>query len=893
MAVLTQDQLKKLRESGLNDNEISSLAQKNGFTMPTTTPVKTLSSNEVFSLKKQGLNDTEISTLAQKNNIGLPEQNQDGFFKSTLKDVAKTLLVKPAIRFGQALAAVPVYTFGSDATKQRYQEQIAKDVKVPFTGITVEGQRKFGEGGATQIASDALKSASYLYGGQGATQAVGGLAKGAIAKPIAAGALTGAVGGATYGAGEEMANPEATIGSTLKAGAVGGLAGGVLGGAIPAIGAGIKPTYKIVKDATGKAKMLFASPQDKALYVINKRQGELSSLVNKSSPLKKLVSSAQANGYDPIDDIAKSDLLVGAVNKDGRIDGKLVQERFNEVMDVPEGIIKKKFEETGEKISLDQVQARMAEVLNSDYVPSKIYKQVQNKYDDIVYGLYQKGKVDADGMVKFADLQQEKIDAYKLSNFLDPEKTMGDKAIGRAFKNVIDQDSKSIPELEQINKELGRYLSVKSLIDKLDQKVVKGGRLGKYFAKGFGAVVGSVGGPVGSILTAEGMGALQGQILKGTFGKAVGKDIFEGSLETLKNQSKNVDALQIPQANTINATKNVISKSIPLNKKSSQAGFISTGGKDLQPLYKEAQKYKSAEEFVNKADITKVPEFKKWAGNNKVVEVYHGSPNEFNSFKTGNETYNTSGQTTSGISFADEYSNAEPFSRQYSEKYNNELIKINDSYKKLFDKAKIETKLPKEDVTKLASKLNPNKQTIDAEQAQSLIEWEGRRSLKNRLSEKELSQLEEIAYGNKEKLDKIKLEKDKAINELDKKYANTGKVYKAYLKGKVIEVNGEDIGFGATRNEIVDNLASNEILKINNADTGQYIGTEYMTNNPDNIFIVNAGKTKSQLEQIWKEANSKTSTNKGMTVVNPLTAIAGSSALFAGASKLSKKENKK
>lgn len=87
--------------------------------------------------------------------------------------------------------------------------------------------------------------------------------------------------------------------------------------------------------------------------------------------------------------------------------------------------------------------------------------------------------------------------------------------------------------------------------------------------------------------------------------------------------------------------------------------------------------------------------------------------------------------------------------------------------------------------------------------------------------------------------------------------SNEGRVYRAYLKGKVVEVNGEDIGFGASRNELVDNLAPNEILKINDADTGQYIGTEYMTNNPDNIFIVNAGKTKSQLEQIWKEANKK------------------------------------
>lgn len=601
MATLTQDQINKLKQSGLNDNEISSLAQKNGFSVPQA-PI--LSSGQVYSLKKSGLNDSEIGTLAEKNGFSVQQQPQDGFIKSTLKDVAKTLLIKPAIRTAQALGGAAAYAFGNDAQKAKYNELITKDVQVPGLGITVEGQRKFGEGGATQIGADVLKTASNLYGGQGAGKVVSGLVKGNVVKPIATGAFTGAVGGTTYGVGQELENPNATVGSLVGAGTLGGAMGAVVGGTIPAVGATIKPTYKVIKDVAGKTKLLFASPEDKAAYVITKRTDELANIVNKNNPLKKLVTSAESQGYNPIKDLSDSDLLVGAVNKDGRIDGKLVQERFNEVMDVPEGIIKKKFEETGEKISLDQVQARMAEVLNSDYVPSKIYKQVQNKYDDIVYGLYQKGKVLTDDgkklaqdmtyigdngeripymkspLINFADLQQEKIDAYKLSNFLDPEKTMGDKAIGRAFKVAIDQDSKSIPELAQINKELGRYLSVKSLIDKLDQKVVKGGRLGKYFAQAIGAMAGSAGGPIGSIVGAEAGGAIQGQILKGTFGKAVGKDIFEGSLDVLKNQSNKVDALQIPQAKTTNAVNNVITESIPnkpfVNK---QGGFISTGNK--------------------------------------------------------------------------------------------------------------------------------------------------------------------------------------------------------------------------------------------------------------------------------------------------------------------------
>jgi hypothetical protein len=276
--------------------------------------------------------------------------------------------------------------------------------------------------------------------------------------------------------------------------------------------------------------------------------------------------------------------------------------------------------------------------------------------------------------------------------------------------------------------------------------------------------------------------------------------------------------------------------------------------KNNTDLITEAKKYKSAEEFVNKVDITGTEEFKKWAGKDNVVEAYHGSPNEFNSFKVGDDIYNISGQPTSGISFADDFKGAEPFSRQYSERYNTEYKQISDKFKKLYDEAK--TIGSDEDFSTILKKIGANSDKISSEDASVLLRYRGKRELEQILTKDELNKLEELAFGNKEKLNTLSKQKEQEISKLDKKYANEGKVYKTYLKGNIVEVNGEDIGFGASRNELVDNLAPNEILKINNADTGQYIGTEYMTNNPENIFIVNAGKTKSQLEQIWKEANT-------------------------------------
>ena len=285
---------------------------------------------------------------------------------------------------------------------------------------------------------------------------------------------------------------------------------------------------------------------------------------------------------------------------------------------------------------------------------------------------------------------------------------------------------------------------------------------------------------------------------------------------------------------------------------------------NADPLIEEAKKYKTPEEFVNKADITKTDSFKKWAGKSDVVEVFHGSPHNFDKFEPGEKTFNVSGQPTSGISFADKYSNAEPFSRQYSENYTNDYSFLSKKYDDLLKKEKSNISVDEKTISKLQAELktifNGNNLNVDgkmsSDEANAIISYFGNRELKN-LSPENYRTLEQIANGNKENLGKIFKMREEEIAQLDKKYKDEGKVYRAYLKGKVVEVNGEDIGFGATRNEIVDNLKPNEILKINNADAGQYIGTEYMTKNPKNIFVVNAGETKSQLTDIWNQANKK------------------------------------
>lgn len=105
-----------------------------------------------------------------KSKYGAAPKKEDGFFKSIAKDAVNTLLVKPAVKFGQALAAPIVYGFGNEENKQRYRDAISQDTEVPVFG-KIEGQKAFGEGGGKQIVGEALKTGSYLAGGGSGTLA--------------------------------------------------------------------------------------------------------------------------------------------------------------------------------------------------------------------------------------------------------------------------------------------------------------------------------------------------------------------------------------------------------------------------------------------------------------------------------------------------------------------------------------------------------------------------------------------------------------------------------------------------------------------------------------------------------------------------------------------------
>jgi len=301
---------------------------------------------------------------------------------------------------------------------------------------------------------------------------------------------------------------------------------------------------------------------------------------------------------------------------------------------------------------------------------------------------------------------------------------------------------------------------------------------------------------------------------------------------------------------------------------------------DFKPtLQQEAKKFKSADEFIeaNIDSYTKTTkEYKDWAkGNKNIIEAYHGTPYSFDKFEIGKKQSGV--YELDGISFASEKNLAEPFSRQFPDSYYDKKSMLDKKFPKVsetksnLDKIEAQSKKRGTDSIKKEGKEVSDALKERLQKKKDMIKDFSDRSLnqddlakfkeENSYSYGRLRELENELKVSKNKKDidvSLSDKKDlKIYNEELKKLENEvqGNIYKVYIKGKnIIDEVGEEIGFSGSRNDIVAQL-DGDILRIKDADTGQYIGEEIIINDPKQVFIVNSPKTKSQLKDIYNKAN--------------------------------------
>lgn len=217
---------------------------------PTPTPSPSAIGAGMTFEQLQKMGAQPVSAPAPTPAIPTPAPQEDGLLKSIIKSPIKELLVKPAIRTGQAIGSLGVQAFGSEEMKRRGEEYLSKDqeVDIPILGKYKIEAVKPGMEGIEQIGGEALKAGSWLTGGKGvATVGKSFLGK-RLGTAVAQGVGAGATGGAMYGGGQAM-EEGGDIGDIAKGTAAGAAIGGIAGGAVPLVAQG---ATKLIKGVGGK-----------------------------------------------------------------------------------------------------------------------------------------------------------------------------------------------------------------------------------------------------------------------------------------------------------------------------------------------------------------------------------------------------------------------------------------------------------------------------------------------------------------------------------------------------------------------------------------------------------------------------------------------------------------
>ena len=250
--------------------------------------------------------------------------------------------------------------------------------------------------------------------------------------------------------------------------------------------------------------------------------------------------------------IAETDVLFGAVDIDGTIrtkqPGGAIEQYRKQTIDGVEGIVRQVLEKEDKIMNLSEVQkALKVEIEKSGLEGADLVAALSGIKKEMA-GLGKRANVLGD--IPVVKIHDAKINTTKNINYQTPPETATyRKAVARAYRKLVEERSAYAKE---INPELKKYLTDIQLLENLDGRKVKGGKLGKYFAQvtgniAGGAVGGAVGGPlgtgIGTVVGGEVARAVKGRTMAGTFGKETGRvappsDILKKASDFLKEEIK-------------------------------------------------------------------------------------------------------------------------------------------------------------------------------------------------------------------------------------------------------------------------------------------------------------------------------------------------------------------
>lgn len=286
--------------------------------------------------------------------------------------------------------------------------------------------------------------------------------------------------------------------------------------------------------------------------IINAREKELAAIDGNYAQMRKASSFSKDEGSASRKRIASTDVLVDSVDDNGLIrtkgKGGAIDQYKAQTVDQAEGVVRQNLEARGEKVKLADVETELIDAIKGSGLQGKNLTTALNDVKKEVAGY--RLRADANGEVPLTLIHDAKVDNYNSINYLTaPEVKTGRKTIARGLKKIVEKNSKF--NVEEVNAELAKYLEDVKLLERLDGKRVKGGKLGKYFAQISGNIVGgavggAIGGPIGSgvgtIAGGELANRIKGSMLERTLGGKTGyvapkNQVLEKAMAGIKKPS--------------------------------------------------------------------------------------------------------------------------------------------------------------------------------------------------------------------------------------------------------------------------------------------------------------------------------------------------------------------
>ena len=840
----------------------------------------------VTNQPKKGLSIEELAAQAGVKPIEPIEQpeKKGNIIWEGIKDIGRTF-AKPA---GEVVAGsyelagkkAPEWTENKRLSSPIMRAWEATGYKTDLTKIDKQDMLKMAdklkeEGAEGATFTDVVNALSFLPGGAFAKggKVASSVASGGLKTAVKEGAKVGAGYGAAYGVAGNLDSEDPSLGGAIKEGALGTVMGAGLGAVTPvALSPVIKAGEKVASKFIPKVKQNMLRKQavvasEKAVKETKKIEKALFDIENNYAKTRKANSFAEDGNAAARKRIAQSDVMVGAVDKEGTIltktKGGAIDKYKAQTIDGSEQVVRNLLEREGATVETGTLVAKLTEKIMDSGLEGKALQRALRNIDGEVEGILIRAT--PEGKIPLTAVHDAKIAVtkgidYNTEAFVKAER----KAIARAYKEMVEEVSQE--NIKPINEELSKYLNDIKILENLDGKKVKGGRLRKYFAGITGNIVGgtlggTVGGlpgmAIGTVAGGEVSSKISGKMLERTFGKGTGlKPQASKLLEEAVSKTKLPKAkpLMLPAAKPGSPRKSFgTGPTIKLPARTEKVLGDQVVAKKGLPkkststkLLSEAKKYKSAEEFVKAQGES----------------VYHGTSADFDVFSDTKLGSNTGAKSSKiGHFFTDSLENANVYSEsvldgvdfaiqrkilsnnelEFKSRFINTHLGLPPKVSVLSTKGKPLTKnniidiiLKKFDDDIVELKKQIRTATTDNEPIIRLDEISSKKSIVKDLWLKELN--------------KIKIPKPK-IKEVYLDYNNPFIVKQQ--SGKFREFKTQD---GKTIIGFSDVL---EKAKASGHDAVIMKGTkDPLIANNTIVFSDSQIKTKSQLTDIWKQANA-------------------------------------